>query len=200
MLIIGAGNLGLHVLDMLIDEKYNNEIVFFDERENLQNSIAWQYKIMNTLDAVKEYFSNNGPDFIAAIGNNRTRHKFVEQFEKAGGQLSPMISSRACISRLLSIEKEVIIQPLVSIAHNVSFGKGCVIHANSVIGHDVKLGNYVSVATLTTLIGPCEIGDYTYIGTSCTVMPGVKIGKSALIGAGSIVDRNVADFEDFVRK
>jgi sugar O-acyltransferase (sialic acid O-acetyltransferase NeuD family) len=200
MLIIGAGNLGLHVLDMLIDEKYKSEIVFFDERKNSQNSIAWQYKIINTLEAAKEYFSNTSPDFIAAIGNNRTRHKFVEQFEKIGGNLSSMISSRACISRLLSIDREVIIQPLVSVAHNVSFGKGCVIHANSVIGHDVKLGDYVSVATLTTLIGPCEIGDYAYIGTHCTIMPNIRIGKNAIIAAGSIVDRNMADFEDFINR
>ena len=198
MIIIGAGNLGLHVLDILLYENYQDEIVFFDETKKSTVAPFDKFRIIQSIEEVREYLQKKSNTFISAIGNNRIRGKLTDRFEKIGGKLVSAISRRACLSTLNEIKNEVVIQPFVSVAHNVTFGKSCVIHANSVIGHDIILGNYVSVATLTTLIGPCEIGDYTFIGTNCTIMPGIKIGKNVIVGAGSIVNRNLKDYENFI--
>jgi sugar O-acyltransferase (sialic acid O-acetyltransferase NeuD family) len=197
MIIIGAGNLGLHVLDTLLMEKFKEEIVFYDDKENNQDLLLGKYRIISSLKEVQEYINNSCPDFIAAIGNNRIRAEYVKKFENVGGNLSSVISGKANISSLIPIPSKIIIQPGVTIAHNVSFGKSCVIHANSVIGHDVKMGDFVSVATLTTIIGPCEIGDFTFIGTNCVVLPKIKIGKNVIVTTGKIVNENLDDYTTF---
>jgi len=42
---------------------------------------------------------------------------------------------------------------------------------------------------------PVTIGEDAWLGTHVVVMPGVSIGKGAIIGAGSVVTRNVPEYE-----
>lgn len=42
---------------------------------------------------------------------------------------------------------------------------------------------------------PVEISSYAFIGTRSMILPGVKIGRGAVVAAGSVVTRDVADFE-----
>ncbi len=44
-------------------------------------------------------------------------------------------------------------------------------------------------------IAPVIIGNYSFIGTHCVILPGVKIGKGCIVGAGSVVTKDVNDFE-----
>jgi acetyltransferase-like isoleucine patch superfamily enzyme len=44
-------------------------------------------------------------------------------------------------------------------------------------------------------ISSVSIGAYTFVGTHCVILPGVKIGKGCIIGAGSVVTKDVKDFE-----
>ncbi|MDD3877283.1 MAG: acetyltransferase [Bacteroidales bacterium] len=199
MVIIGAGNLGKHILEILLDEDYNKEIIFFDEKKPSTNSYLGAYKIENDIKFITSYFKQVDNRFVVGIGQNRIREKMVQKFRLLGGHYTSVISQKAFVSPLIRpIETQVIIQPGAGLSNNIVMGEGCVIHANSIIGHDVKMGKYVSVATLTTLIGPCEIGDYSFIGTNCVVMPGIKIGKHVVVGASVKVNRNVNDYETLV--
>jgi acetyltransferase-like isoleucine patch superfamily enzyme len=44
-------------------------------------------------------------------------------------------------------------------------------------------------------ISSVSIGAFTFVGTHCVILPGVKIGKGCIIGAGSVVTKDVKDFE-----
>lgn len=195
MLIIGAGRLGKHILEVLLDEGYSGNITFYDEAIPACDSFLNRYTTINSIEEARLFMARNGNDFITAIGHNRLREKMTQKFIKHGGKAISVVSHRAFVSPLLDkLPEHVFVQPGAAIAHSVCMGEGCVIHANSVIGHDVVMGKYVSVATLSTIIGPCEIGDYSFIGTNCVVMQGVKIGKNAIIGAGVTVAADVSDY------
>src|SRR5262249_11926454 len=43
--------------------------------------------------------------------------------------------------------------------------------------------------------GPISIGPNAFVGAHCIVLKGVTIGKGAVIAAGSVVSRDVPDFE-----
>lgn len=45
------------------------------------------------------------------------------------------------------------------------------------------------------LIAPVSIGRYSFIGAGSIILPGVTIGNGALVSAGSVVKKNVGDFE-----
>jgi len=44
-------------------------------------------------------------------------------------------------------------------------------------------------------IAPVKIGKYVFVGAGSKILPGVSIGNGAIISAGSVVNRNVNDFE-----
>ncbi len=44
-------------------------------------------------------------------------------------------------------------------------------------------------------LSPVSIGKYTYIGAGARILPGVKIGKGCIIGSGSLVTRDIGDYQ-----
>lgn len=88
---------------------------------------------------------------------------------------------------------------------NLEIGDYCWLHSNVHIGQQSKLGNFVFIYPYVVLtndptppsnscIGP-SIGDYSQVAVFSVLLPGVKIGKHCLVGAGSIVGKDVADFQ-----
>jgi UDP-3-O-[3-hydroxymyristoyl] glucosamine N-acyltransferase len=88
---------------------------------------------------------------------------------------------------------------------NLEIGNYCWLHSNVHIGQGSKLGNFVFIYPYVVLtndptppsnicMGP-TIGDYSQVAVFSVLLPGVKIGKHCLIGAGSIVGKDVSDFQ-----
>jgi UDP-2-acetamido-3-amino-2,3-dideoxy-glucuronate N-acetyltransferase len=110
----------------------------------------------------------------------------------------------------------------VTIGENCSFGQNVFIGKNVKIGNGVKIQNNVSIyegveieddvfigpsVVFTNIINPRAlinrktefiltlIEKGASIGANSTIICGNKIGKYALIGAGSVITKNVYDFE-----
>jgi UDP-3-O-[3-hydroxymyristoyl] glucosamine N-acyltransferase len=94
---------------------------------------------------------------------------------------------------------------LCDIQGNSTFGDYCWLHSNVHIGQQSILGNFVFIypyVVLTndptppsnTVLGP-SVGDYSQIAVFSVLLPGVKVGRHCLIGAGSVVGRDVEDFQ-----
>jgi acetyltransferase-like isoleucine patch superfamily enzyme len=88
---------------------------------------------------------------------------------------------------------------------NCTFGDHCWLHSNVHIGQGSKIGNFVFIYPYVVLtndptppsnlcVGP-EIGDFSQVAVFSVLLPGVKIGKHVLVGAGSIVGKDVADYQ-----
>jgi acetyltransferase-like isoleucine patch superfamily enzyme len=84
-------------------------------------------------------------------------------------------------------------------------GDYCWLHSNVHIGQQSTIGNFVFIYPYVVFtndptppsnicIGP-TVGDYSQIAVFSVLLPGVKIGKHCLVGAGSIVGKNVEDFQ-----
>jgi acetyltransferase-like isoleucine patch superfamily enzyme len=86
-----------------------------------------------------------------------------------------------------------------------TFGKNCWLHSNVHIGQKSTIGNFVFIYPYVVLTNdptpPSEvckgptIGDYSQIAVFSVLLPGVNIGKHALVGAGSIVGKDVDDYQ-----
>lgn len=85
------------------------------------------------------------------------------------------------------------------------FGDYCRLHSNVHISMYSKLGNFVFVYPYVVFTNdptpPSEIcigttvGDYSQIAVHSVLLPGLKIGKHCLVGAGSVVSKDVDDFQ-----
>jgi UDP-3-O-[3-hydroxymyristoyl] glucosamine N-acyltransferase len=112
---------------------------------------------------------------------------------------------RVTIRENSKIGKHCRIGTVSDLQGNLEMGDYCWLHSNVHIGQGSKLGNFVFIYPYVVLtndptppsnicIGP-TIGDYSQIAVFSVLLPGVKIGKHCLVGAGSIVGKDVADFQ-----
>ena len=107
--------------------------------------------------------------------------------------------------------------PFVEIQEGVVIGRSCKIQSHSIICEGVTIEDNVFVGhgvmftndklprstnedgTLQTksdwTLMPTLVKTGASIGTGVTVLPGVTIGRNALVGAGSVVTRDVGDFQ-----
>ncbi len=95
---------------------------------------------------------------------------------------------------------------------NISIGRGTIIGEGAVLDgrSTLKIGDNVDIATdvmvynswhdiedpnFSALTEPVTIEDYVFVGPRAVILPGVKIGKGAIVAAGSVVTKDVNDYE-----
>jgi acetyltransferase-like isoleucine patch superfamily enzyme len=94
----------------------------------------------------------------------------------------------------------------IRIGSNTIINRGCYldnrfgidIGNNVSIAHDTKiysLGHDVDDPYFSAKGAKVEIGDYACIFSNVLIMPGVKLGKGAVVYAGSVVTKDVGDYE-----
>lgn len=195
MIIAGAGSAGKETMEIYLSTG-KKDVVLYDYNPEKNAELFDEHKIICTESELVAEIKEN-PLFCVAIGNPRKREKLFDRILALGGIPANIMNANLfyCISDIP--QNGTIIQPGVNISYGLEIGQSCMIHANSTIGHKVKIGNFVNISPLCSIIGPCEIGDYTYIGARCILLPNFKIGRNVIIPAGSIVNRDVSDFETF---
>jgi sugar O-acyltransferase (sialic acid O-acetyltransferase NeuD family) len=197
MLIAGTGGLGKEILEVLIEDGFTDEIVFYDEGTNAPDLLYNKFRVYKGIQEIKNYFTHGDKRFITGIGNPRIREKVSLKIEKAGGELFSVISKRTTIFPFNEKYSGIVIQPGVGISHDVTIGTGGAIHINSSVGHSSKIGKYVNIGPNATIIGPAVIGDYSYISAHAVILPNLSIGKNVIVTVGKIADKNLEDYEVF---
>lgn len=125
----------------------------------------------------------------------------------AGCELGESFSTghRVTIREFSKFGKNCSVGTISDIQGYMKAGDYCRLHSNVHIGQKSTLGNFVFIYPYVVLtndplppsnfcIGP-NIGDYTQIAVFSTIMPGVNIGQHCLVGAGSIVTKDVENYQ-----
>lgn len=123
---------------------------------------------------------NNGP-FPNPVGGNGKTILFIEF--KAILQ----IGSHVGISNA-----EIVVKQKVTIGNRVMIGGGTRIYDSDF--HPIDYKKRIETPN-AGLCAPIEIRDDAFIGAYSTILKGVTIGRGAVIGAGSVVTKDVPDYE-----
>lgn len=114
------------------------------------------------------------------------------------------------IGKYSTVHPSSIVHRNVTIGNNTSVSRNLIITNRTrqvIIGNHVIIGDGVKILLESHNIDspnwenirsphPLEIGDYVWICPYSTILPGVKrIGKGAVIGSGSVVAKDVDDYE-----
>jgi acetyltransferase-like isoleucine patch superfamily enzyme len=203
--------------------KFNNRNVFISPTAQLgqnvkigDNSVIYDNVIIgdNTIIAndciigepLQDYYFNdnyqNPPTLIGADALIRS-HTIIYAGCEIGDKFST--GHRVTIREFTKFGNSCRIGTISDIQGYATFGDFCWLHSNVHIGQQSKIGNFVFIYPYVVLtndptppsdicIGP-TIGDYSQIAVFSIILPGVNIGKHCLIGAGSIVGKNVEDYQ-----
>lgn len=114
------------------------------------------------------------------------------------------------VGKDVNVYDKAVFTSKLQIGNNSDIGRNSYIQGDVIIGNDVMMGPDVVIFTknhITVDISvpmrmqgsyeeePVIIGDDVWIGSRTIILPGIKIGKGAIIGAGSIVTKNIDDYD-----
>ena len=133
---------------------------------------------------------------LAVPGSPKTylqRKELIQGLNIAQARFATVIDSRAAVSPLAKIGKNVLIMAGVVVSSNAVIGDHVVILPNTVIHHDTIIGDYTLIGSNVTIPGGVKIEENCYIGSGSSLMNDVSIGKGSLIGLGSTVLKSVPE-------
>jgi sugar O-acyltransferase (sialic acid O-acetyltransferase NeuD family) len=192
MIIIGAKGFAKEVLEVLHQSNQTQNIAFYDDVNEIGDTLYDCFPILKNEEQVKAFFDLNGTAFTIGIGTPKYRYLMCQKFEQWGGCLVSTISPFSHIGHFgNAIGNGGNIMTGTVITNDVTLGKACLVNLNCTIGHDTVIEDFVELCPGVHISGNCKIGRHTFIGTNATVLPNVTIGENVIIGAGALVTKDV---------
>lgn len=157
-------------------------------------------------EPVGDYYNNDEyENSLTKIGANSLIRSHTIIY--AGCELGCNFSTghRVTIREFTRFGKNCRVGTISDIQGFATFGDYCWLHSNVHIGQKSTIGNFVFIYPYVVFtndptppsdicVGP-TVGDYSQIAVFSVLLPGVIIGKHCLVGAGSVVGRNVEDYQ-----
>lgn len=193
MVVLGAGGFAHELIDSLVEgNKYTEANLFFFDEINTSNDSLYGFKVLHSIEEVKQVFKNISNEFCLGVGSPKSRYDLYKKFEGLGGEATTIIANNSDIGQFdVTIGKGSSIMSNTVISNTAFIEKGTLINTHVIVGHNVKIGMFSDIAPGAKLTGYCQVGKYVTIGTSAVILPKVKIGDNSFIGAGSIVSNDV---------
>ncbi len=195
ILIIGAGNGGEVVADILSQEA-NNEIVgFVDDNQLLWGKELWSKPIFGGLSVLEKVFAEkNGTHLgLSITANMKVRKAIYEQLKSKGYHFVNAIHSTAYLSPGARIGEGNIIGAFVYIGYGTRVGDNNLISAHCDLEHHNRIGSQVLFGPGVMTSGDVQIGDCCSLGAGVNIEPHVKIGSNVAIASGSTIIFDLPD-------
>lgn len=188
LLIIGAGGHGKVVAETASLMGRWGQISFLDD--HLQNEEVLGYPVIGGFGDIERYRQDYSEAFVA-IGDNRTRHHWIQLLQSFGYVLPTLIHPHSVVSRSAEINDATIVMSGVVINASTSIGIGCILNTCSSIDHDCSIRDGVHVSPGVHVCGSVSIGEYSWIGAGSTIINNISVGRNAIVAAGSTVTHHV---------
>ena len=194
LLIIGARGWGREVYNMLPEcIGYGTEFQikgFLDDKRDALDGMLGYPKI---IDSVEHYEIQPDDVFICALGDVRSKKKYVNIILEKGGEFINVIHKTSTIDRNTIIGKGCIVSRNVHISCDVKIGNFVTLNLMAVVGHDAIIGDYSHLNTMSFMGGYSEIEEFVTMHTGSILQPHKKIGKYSVAGAGTFIYKNVKE-------
>jgi len=161
------------------------------------------YDVLGKIDkeTVSKYLKNKDVYFFYSLISVKLNHKFLHKLKDLKiptERFATIIHPTAVVARTAKIGHGVCIQPFVSVGPNTIIGNFIHIFAQSLIGHGSILDDYSYVSNNACVGAEVHLKEGAYLGTNATTLEYITLGKWSITGIGSVVLKNVKDYEKVV--
>jgi UDP-perosamine 4-acetyltransferase len=194
VIIIGAGGHGKVVLDILRTAGECEPIGFIDADTQLAGSKVGGLRVLgptNVLPKLRQ--QRNVSHAIVAIGDNRTRLRYLGALEQEGFEPVSAIHPAAFVSPTAKLGRNIVVGPNASIVTEARIGDGCIVNTGAIVEHECELAEAVHLAPGACLAGRVRVGACAFIGIGAQVIQCLAVGEGATVGAGAVVIADVPD-------
>lgn len=194
IVIIGAGGHGKVVLDVLRAAGQYEPVGFIDADTRLAGTKVSGVPVLgptNVLPKLRQ--QQRVAHAIVAIGDNRTRYRYLAAIESEGFELTSAIHPTAFVSPTARLGRNVVVCPNASIITEARLGDGVIVNTGAIVEHECELADAVHVAPGACLAGRVRVGACAFIGIGAQVIQCLAVGEGATVGAGAVVIQDVPD-------
>lgn len=156
------------------------------------------YPVVGGLKDIPQLIKETDFYFIWAIhliGRNVLTEKLHRDANIPKARLATIKHKSAFISRSANLEPGVFIMANSYIGPMSKIGQCTLIMANSMIGHNTSIGPLCHCSVGSIMTGYSQLGICSDLAVGSTLLANVKIGNYAMAGAGSLITKDIPDYE-----
>ena len=193
--IIGAGDLGQLIAYHSIADKHYDNVVFFDDFQNVNTIIDGSKVIGGIKDIKSKYDAKLFDELIIAIGYKHLKFKkqLFDQIELTSIPFGKMLHTSSYIDKSCKIGKGVVVFPGCCLDRNVIVEDNVLLNTSCTIAHDTKIGKHCFLSPRVAIAGYTIIDELCLLGINSTIIDNLHICSFVQTGGGALVNKSITD-------
>ena len=194
--IFGAGGHAKSVFDSL-EPSLRAAFRGFVSNASASEKSMFGYPVMSEAQTLETVARNEVRKGFVAIGDNEGRRRLVEKISALNSKFEflSVISPLARVSSDAVVGKGVFVGAFASIGPFSVLEDFSILNTGANLEHDAVVESFASISPGAQLAGQSHIGFQAAVGMNASVLEGVRVGPQALIGAGSVIAKEVSNFQ-----
>ena len=191
IIIVGAGQLGILISNILIKQKSFNILGFIDNDKKKLNKFINNYKVIGS----ESYLFKNKKKYInlaIAVGDIIKREKIIKKLKNQNFAFPSIVDISCNIDKGVKLGKGSIISNSTTILNDTKIGEFSLVGTGVNILHNVEIGNNCIIGGGTTIGSNVQIKNKVFVGVGSTfASKKIKVEKNSFICSGSVIFNNV---------
>lgn len=198
VLIVGAGGHGKVVLDILRAAKDHKPVGFIDSDPGLKDTRVGGLPVFGSSNIVRKLRQQKIGHAIVAIGDNRTRRRYMALLAEHDFELVNAIHPFSSVSKTASLGRNVVVAAGAIVGPESQIADGVIVNTGAIVDHECIVEEGVHLCPGSRLAGRVRVGSNAFVGLGANVIQCLSIGESAIVGAGAAVIGDVPPFATVV--
>ncbi len=194
ILIVGAGNGGEVVADILSTDPKNNIIGFVDDNASLWGKELWGRPILGGTNWVEKMMQDGSCTHLclSITSNMQVRKAIYERLKKQGYSFLNAIHPAAHVNPSVMMGDGNIVGAFAYIGYGSVIGNNNLISAHCDIEHHNRVGSHTLFGPGVMTSGDVQVGDLCSLGAGVNIEPHVRIGDGVAIASGLTIITHIA--------
>lgn len=193
--IIGAGEFGLQIYNLVTQFSLYEVVGFFDDEKPADSFIIKNCKVIGKIDkAVSFYYQKNFDEIIIAIGYRdiQAREQIYTKLSKEI-PFATIIHPSCIIDKTAKIGSGVVMYAGCIVDKNVCIEDNVLLNLRVTVSHDTRIGKNSYISPCSVFSGFVSLGKNNFVGTGAVFKNDINICDNNIFGIGAIITKDISE-------